>query len=314
MDKILIAVCTYLRPNMLERAFSHIKALKPLNDAIVEVLIVDNDKEQSAKNVVEKICSQNDFPYKIHYKVQEERGLSPARNKVLQSALELNADFIACFDDDDSPDENWLFGLWNFEKSMTEKKGKPVIVTGPAFSKFDKNYPKYITMNFRSKTTKKTGQLRHTAATGNVLIPAEVIKKGVFFDECYKFMGGEDGEFFQKAQTFGFEIYWCNEAVVYENITEEKANIKRILHRYFYNGFSNVFFELKKMDSFLYRLKISSKAIINITICTIVLPFSLILGRVGLFGVLSSILKSAGKFWALIRKEPLNFYQKTIGN
>ena len=310
--KILIAICTYLRPNMLSRALKHIKALKPVNDADVEVLIVDNDKNLSAKEVVEN--AKKNFPYPIHYEVEQERGLSPARNKVLKSALELNADYIACFDDDDSPDENWLFSLWQFEKKMLQKKEKPVIVTGPAFSKFDKNYPKYITMNFRTKTTKKTGQLRHTAATGNVLIPIEVVKRGVFFDEQYKFMGGEDGEFFQKAQTYGFEIYWCNEAIIYENITEEKANIKRILNRYFYNGFSNVFFELKKMDSPLYRLKISSKAIINITICTFALPLSLILGRVGFFGVLSSILKSAGKFYALFKKTPLNFYQTTIGN
>ena len=310
--KILIAVCTYLRPKMLQRALNHIKELKPLDDAEVEVLIVDNDKNQSAKEVVENI-SKN-FPYQIYYKVEEERGLSPARNKVLKSALELNVDYIACFDDDDSPDENWLFALWEFEKTMISKKEKPVIITGPAFSRFDKDYPKYITMNFRTKTTKKTGQLRHTAATGNVLIPIEVVKNGVFFDEQYKFMGGEDGEFFQKAQTYGFEIYWCNEAVIYENITEEKANIKRILNRYFYNGFSNVFFELKKMDSFLYRLKISSKAIKNISVCTLILPFSLILGRVGIFGVLSSILKSAGKFYALFKKTPLNFYQNTIGN
>ncbi|MBQ7450340.1 glycosyltransferase [bacterium] len=310
--KIIITVCTYLRPKMLERALNHIRELKAVDDAIIEVLIVDNDKNLSAKNVVETVSK--DFPYLLHYKTEEERGLSPVRNKALKSALELGADYIACFDDDDSPDKDWLFALWNFEKEMLSQKEKPVIVTGPAFSKFDKNYPKYITMNFRTKTTKKTGQLRHTAATGNVLIPAEVIKNGVFFDEQYKFMGGEDGEFFQKAQTYGFEIYWCNEAVVYENITEEKANIKRILHRYFYNGFSNVFFELKKMDSPLYRIKISSKAIFNILICALLLPVSLILGRVGFLGVLSSILKSAGKFYALLRKTPLNFYQNTIGN
>ena len=310
--RILIAVCTYLRPKMLERALNHIRELNPVNDAEIEVLIVDNDKELSAKEIVEK--TTKDFPYTVHYRTEEERGLSSARNKVLKSALELNADYIACFDDDDSPDKNWLIALWNFEKQMLSKKGGNVIVTGPAFSRFDKDYPKYITMNFRSKTTKKTGQLRHTAATGNVLIPIEVVKKGVFFDEQYKFMGGEDGEFFQKAQTYGFEIYWCNEAIIYENITEEKANIKRILKRYFYNGFSNVFFELKKMDSPLYRLKISSKAIINICVCILVLPFSIIIGRVGFFGVLSSILKSAGKFCALFKKTPLNFYQNTIGN
>ena len=312
MRKILISVCTYLRPNMLERALNCVADLVLPNDAEVKVLVVDNDVNCSAKPVIQKI-SEN-FPLEIIYENEPERGLSSARNKVLKTALELIADYIACFDDDDSPDENWLFALWNFEKLMTEKNGSPVIVTGPAFSKFDKEYPKYITMNFRSKTTKKTGQLRHTAATGNVLIPIEVVKKGVFFDECYKFMGGEDGEFFQKAQTFGFKIYWCNEAVIYENITEEKANMKRILNRYFYNGFSNVFFELKKMDSTLYRLKISFKAIFNIIICAIVLPFSLIFGLVGFYGVLSSILKSAGKFWALFQKTPLNFYQKTLGN
>ena len=314
MDKIVIAVCTYLRPNMLERAINHIKDLRRIEDVIVEVLIVDNDKNQSAKPVVGKFCAMDSFPYKIHYEVQEERGLSLVRNTALKAALKIGADYIACFDDDDSPDRNWLFSLWDFEKKKSAQTKKPIIVTGPAFSRFDKDYPKYITMNFRSKTTKKTGQLRHTAATGNVLIPIDVVKRGVLFDECYKFMGGEDGEFFQKAQTFGFEIYWCNEAIVYENITEEKANIKRILNRYFYNGFSNVFFELKKMDSPLYRLKISFKAIFNISVCSLVLPFSIILGRVGFFGVLSSILKSAGKFFALFKKTPLEFYKTTIGN
>ena len=312
MKKILISVCTYLRPNMLERALNCIIELKMPEDILVEILIVDNDKNLSAKNIVEKF--KDISPYKIYYKNEPERGLSNARNKVLTSALELNADYIACFDDDDTPDNNWIFALWNFEKEMQAKTGIPIIVTGPAFSRFDKTYPKYITMNFRSKTTKKTGQLRHTAATGNVLIPIDVVKSGVFFDTCYKFMGGEDGEFFQKAQTYGFKIYWCNEAIIYENITEEKANIKRILKRYFYNGFSNVFFELKKMDSILYRLKITMKAFINILFCSLILPFSIIFGLVGFFGVLSSILKSAGKFYALIRKTPLNFYENTIGN
>lgn len=312
MEKVVISICTYKRPNMLERALNKIKELKIPENINIEVLIVDNDEKGSAKPVIEKI--KDSFLHKINYEIQPERGLSNARNKVLETALDLKADYIACFDDDDTPDKNWLYELWNFEKLMKEKKQKSVIVTGPAFSKFDKKYPKYITMNFRQRTTKKTGQLRHTAATGNVLIPIEVVKNGVFFDSCYKFMGGEDGEFFQKAQSYGFEIYWCNEAIIYENITEEKANIKRILNRYFYNGFSNVFFELKKMDSFLYRLKISVKAIINIVLCLLILPFSIILGRVGFFGVLSSILKSAGKFSALIRKEPLNFYKETIGN
>lgn len=312
MKKILVSVCTYLRPNMLKRALNHIKELKPLDDAEVEILIVDNDKNRSAEQIVNE--ASIDFPYTINYRVEEERGLSPARNKVLKSAIELNADYIACFDDDDSPDKNWLFELWDFEKIKSAQQNKPVIITGPTFSKFDKDYPKYITMNFRSKTTKKTGQLRHTAATGNVLIPIEVVKNGIFFDECFKYMGGEDGEFFQKAQTYGFEIYWCNEAIVYENITEEKANIKRILNRYFYNGFSNVFFELKKRNTALYKLKIFFKAIINIFLCTIALPFSLILGRVGFFGVLSSILKSSGKFYALFKKTPLNYYQTTTGN
>ena len=68
--KILIAVCTYLRPNMLQRALNHIKDLKPVDAASIEVLIVDNDKNQSAKPVVGKFCAMDSFPYKIHYEVQ----------------------------------------------------------------------------------------------------------------------------------------------------------------------------------------------------------------------------------------------------
>ena len=42
--KILVAICTYLRPKMLERALNNVKELKTVSDAEVEVLIVDNDK------------------------------------------------------------------------------------------------------------------------------------------------------------------------------------------------------------------------------------------------------------------------------
>ena len=63
MKKILISVCTYLRPNMLERALNCIIELKMPEDILVEILIVDNDKNLSAKNIVEKF--KDISPYKI---------------------------------------------------------------------------------------------------------------------------------------------------------------------------------------------------------------------------------------------------------
>ena len=42
-------------------------------------------------------------------------------------------------------------------------------------------------------------------------------------------MGGEDGDFFEKATNLGFTIVWKKEAIIYELVTSSRANLDYIL-------------------------------------------------------------------------------------
>lgn len=72
--------------------------LKP-DDVKVEILVVDNDVEQTGKESV--IKAEQELDYKLHYIVEPERGISNARNKVLKEAVNLGASHILFFDDDE---------------------------------------------------------------------------------------------------------------------------------------------------------------------------------------------------------------------
>lgn len=304
MQKILVAICSYKRPKLLYEALLELKKCTMPENANVRVLVVDNDTEETAKEAVSK--AREDFPVEIIYAIEPERGLAQVRNRVLKEAIALDADYIACFDDDDIPDKNWLNALWTYKNQNPEAK----IVTGPTIAKFDKDYPRYITMNFRTKTSKKTGIKRPTAATGNVLMPVGVAKDSeLYFNPEFRFMGGEDGEFFQKASDRGYTIVWCSEAVIYERINADRANIQWILNRYFYNGFSGVFFRIKNDKKPCFKVRTFVKSIFYVMLNLLILPFSVILGPVGVVGVLSSMLKNAGKITAIFKKTPLDFYK-----
>lgn len=295
---VVIACCTYKRPEKLNRL---LKSLSQINfpDIPTKILIVDNDKEQSARKIVENF--QNIL--NIKYVAEEEKGLSNVRNRAIKEAKLLNATHLAFIDDDEIADINWLINHIEFY----EKFDGIYISSGPTYKKFENNVPDYIANNriFKVSSKKVLGTLKKTCASGNVFLP---LNHEIYFSKDFNFSGGEDTDFFSRMNDAGFKIGWNINAVNYEIVSDERANLNRILKRAYNNGVTKGFMKYKNKN-FISKL-IYFFEIIFVIICEILLSVICFLrGLTSGINQLTKTLNSIGKLNGLIKRDlEDNFY------
>lgn len=298
IKSVVIACCTYKRPEKLNRL---LKSLSQINfpDIPTKILIVDNDKEQSARKIVENF--QNIL--NIKYVAEEEKGLSNVRNRAIKEAKLLNATHLAFIDDDEIADINWLINHIEFY----EKFEDIYISSGPTYKKFENNVPDYIVNNriFKVSSRKVLGTLKKTCASGNVFFP---LNHEIYFTKDFNFSGGEDTDFFSRMNAAGFKIGWNINAVNYEIVSDERANLNWILKRAYHNGVTKGFMKYKNKN-FISKL-IYFFEIIFVIICEILLSVICFLrGLTSGINQLTKTLNSIGKLNGLIKRDlEDNFY------
>jgi len=305
---ILISCCTCKRPKMLEKAIKSIEQLFLPKDIKVEILVCDNDINESGRKTVEEVLKN--FKLKINYVVEKERGIASARNRVLNEAVKLNASHILFFDDDEIFEKNCL--IKHIE--MYENNEQAYISSGLTKNKFADNLPKHVTKNlvFKQRTTKKTGMIRTYCASGNVFFPVSLVKDyDTYFSLEYKFMGGEDGDFFGRASKKGFTIVCNNEAIVYEMISEARGNINWILQKSYYNGYAGTILKFKnsRKSKILYILK----QIITLCLNGVFLIFAILSGFTLFLNILCICIRTKGKIDAAIENKTVDFYKNICG-
>ena len=111
MNHLVIGIPTYKRPLMLEKLVNSIYTCtidKKFISAI-DILIVDNDKDQTAEAISLKLKSSGHLNnFKLHYHNYPLKGLSNVRNEIMEKALLLEPDFIVFVDDDEYVTKHWL--------------------------------------------------------------------------------------------------------------------------------------------------------------------------------------------------------------
>jgi succinoglycan biosynthesis protein ExoM len=228
---MLVAVCiaTFQRSEGLKRLLDALNLLTfskcELPD--LEVIVIDNDSSGSASAVCEQMT---DFKWALKYHIEQQRGISYARNRAVAS-IDKKSRFLVFIDDDEVPESNWLDELLFVQQSYQADVVAGAVV--PIFP--EPGTPDWASEGkFFQYGRFPTGHFLNVAFTNNVLINTEIFEKfDTIFDKRFALSGGEDAHFFMRVYLQGYKMVWADEALVYEWIPKSRTNIPWVLRRGF---------------------------------------------------------------------------------
>ena len=271
MHSIVICIPTYKRPLMLKKLVLSIKDCNFNSSLIknVDIIIVDNDIERSAEEVISEMRKDFNCDIKIDYYNMPVKGISNVRNELLKKALELKTDFIVFIDDDEYVTADWLNEL---VKSILNNDADAV--RGPVIAKTEKDIPDYISCWFERESYTDNSTLK-TLTTGNLIIKrASLQLYDVWFDNRFNIIGSGDSYFGIQLLNKGAKFCWAAKAIVYETIPESRANINWLIKR-IYRGASTYSYVLKLEKRYFKIIKkifISLIYILGGTLALIIIP------------------------------------------
>jgi len=223
---LTIAICTYRRPKTLE------KILEALSDQIsdnIEILVVDNDPEQSALPIVER-------KEIVKYAFEANRGVVNARNRAVN---ESRGQWVAFLDDDELPKSGWAKALLNQIEMNTDASFGLVI---PAFlepppAAVSRLLRDIYTRDLRRTVGEDITDLWDQVGTGNSLFRrASCFPDQRPFDTKFNQSGGEDVSFVRGLTKKGIRLRWMPDAIVEEIIPPERADLSNLMTRKFSHG------------------------------------------------------------------------------
>lgn len=270
-EAVTVAICTYQRPQGLQRALDGLwkQTGLPLTD--VAVIVVDNDPAASARPVAER-----DIPppgWTLRYVVEKRPGVASARNRCLREA---RTELIAFVDDDEVPEPFWLAALLE-----TKKNTGGDAVFGPVISRFETSPPSWMSGSTAHKRpSHRTGRVigwEH-ARTGNVLLGRSLVHlAGGEFDNRFSTTGGEDALFFARAAFAGAKLIWCEEAVVNEDVPASRMRLTWILRRAFRGG--QTWVRIRSDSTRAIWLPMALRGAISVLVAVLMLPPALLVSR-----------------------------------
>lgn len=234
----LIAVCipTYRRNDLLRSCLDAAASLACPAGFDVTILVCDNDEGGGARAVVDDLRRRSH--YAVHYRVEPRRGLASVRNRLLDDAIALGADWVAFVDDDERPGHGWLVShLDNLRQRGAQ------VATGPVLSADRDERP------IAPGKRRETGTEPRYVACNNVVFDSRLaVGQRLRFDPRFDFIGGEDFEFFDRSRRLGNRHVWVAEAPVYETIPPDRLTWGYLFKRHF-SGAVNSIVRYRKLHS-----------------------------------------------------------------
>jgi len=239
-----ICIATYKRPELLNKLIASL-IIQRLNNSIeLEVIIIDNDKELSAKIIYDKF--RNNSKTHFVYDMQPVKNISLTRNVAVKKA---KGDYLLFIDDDEYAEKDWVNKLLNsVEKYFADG------AFGKVVPYFNFSPPKWIKDCYVfNRNVNQTGQQAAGFYTTNTIIKASLLKNlEEPFESKYGITGGSDSKLFSSLKLKGAKFINCSEAITYEFIPSERANIKWLIKRVFRTGnnHSRILISLSDNSSF----------------------------------------------------------------
>lgn len=292
---ISVCISTFKRPSYLEILLKKINEQELPDGCKLKVIVIDNDINASAKEVVTKV--ENEFNYEIIYDVESRRGISFSRNKAFSLAEE-KSDFVVFIDDDEYPEKDWIKQLIICQQNATAD-----LVVGIVYPNFHPDTPDWlIRSNFFFPShyrVLKDGDVLPPVAvtTNNLLVKYSLIKKikGPF-NESMGLTGGEDTDLGFNLNKLGCKMVFSNKAIVHEWVPLERANFKWVMQRRFSAGNNYWRLNRNKTSSNVFKLLLMGMSRISIGLLLLIPAFiiSLFVGRHYHYKIIEIIARGIG--------------------
>ncbi|MBG0738334.1 glycosyltransferase [Paeniglutamicibacter antarcticus] len=223
---MVIAVLTYCRPDRIASVLPLLVRQCHSIPAPATVLVIDNDPEASAKLVVHGLASEG-----VRYVHEPVPGIAAARSRALAEAGD--AHLLVFIDDDEVPSDEWLLHLLKLYRRTSA-----AAVVGPVISEYACVPDPWITAGeFFRRRRMPTGTPVTVAATNNLLLDLEQIRAmNLDFDRRFGLLGGEDTLFTRQIVERGGTMVWCDEAIVMDQVPEDRLTREWVLRRAFSSG------------------------------------------------------------------------------
>ncbi len=220
--RVAIGVCTARRPEMLRCCLAALAAQVIPEGVELTLIVADNEPAPNNRQAVEEFAASCPFP--VVYVHEARRGISRARNAVLDACGDRFA-WIAFTDDDCRAAPDWIAAL----VAATERHGAEVVYgrrewVPPEPAPFWYEPPERLRW--------EEGQVLRHAATHNVLMAGKLA--GMRFDE--QLFAAEDTDFFLRATLQDARIVYSAVPVVWETIPPHRATLRYQIKKAFSRG------------------------------------------------------------------------------
>lgn len=283
---VCVCICTYKRFRYLHRLLTELERQETEDLFDYAIVVVDNDRLASAKQVVESFAQQSRVA--VTYSVQPEQNIALTRNKAVENA---EGDLVAFIDDDELPDQYWLLELY---KAILTYQVDGIL--GPVLPDYEKKPPGWVLKGrFFDRPTHPSGHVLEwdSTRTGNVLLKRKLFETDrQWFDPNYG-SGGEDRDFFRRRIADGAVFVWCNEALVYETVPSDRWKRTIMLKRALLRG--RVAFENSSA-----KTTASLRSLFAVVMYAVGLPFFLVSGQHVFMTYLIKIFDHLGKVLAAL--------------
>lgn len=231
MHSVDVCVATFKRPKLLRKLLESLFR-QSLDDIRMRVIVVDNDHDSTAQNIVEAF--KKTLPFEVIYDVEPVQSIPLARNRALSY---VRSDYIAIVDDDETVPENWLTTML-----ATMEQYKADVVCGPVVSLLPAAAPEWAkSQKSFQRVQRPTGTRLECCATNNVIIRRSSLGvPSIGFNPVYGLSGCDDTDFFYRLHLAGKRLIWCDDAEVTEHVPESRVTLKWLRRRGFRSGQSFV--------------------------------------------------------------------------
>lgn len=305
MSLAVVAICTYKRPGMLRQCLDSIFRQALPDGWRIEVLIVDNDATSTILPDLRPVIES--APLKVHYVAEPQQGIPYARNTACRESMRLGADWVLFLDDDEEAEPGWLQA---YARAVSQTAADAYTGSVRFLLPASLGGPSEIGYTLAHKAD--LSRLKR-AATNNVMISTAILKppRTMEFDTRMAFSGGSDLEFFTRLTEEGGKILFVKDAVVSEEVLENRLKLGWKLQRQYRVSANKIYIKFKKYGvpkTVVFSQKELLMRVVEGVLFGLATPFCLLSGRKRFedmrFRALVSFAKAAGIVTGLFGHHP----------